>query len=53
MILIANNEGRGGVPETFKRIKNKENGLQAMIEGIIANLKEIYSTKLYILFSIL
>jgi L-asparaginase len=34
MILIANNEGRGGVPETFKRIKNKENGLQAMIEGI-------------------
>jgi L-asparaginase len=34
MILIANDEGRGGVPEAFKRLKNKENGLRAIIEGI-------------------
>ncbi|ACD31241.1 N(4)-(beta-N-acetylglucosaminyl)-L-asparaginase [Francisella tularensis] len=34
MILIANDEGCGGVPEAFKRLKNKENGLRAIIEGI-------------------
>ncbi|AJI74892.1 asparaginase family protein [Francisella philomiragia subsp. philomiragia ATCC 25015] len=34
MILIANDEGRGGVPEAFKRLKNKENGLRSIIEGI-------------------
>lgn len=34
MILIANDEGRGGVPEAFKRLKDKQNGLRAIIEGI-------------------
>ena len=34
MILIANDEGRGGVPESFKRLKNKQSGLRAIIEGI-------------------
>ncbi|MDE4970085.1 asparaginase, partial [Francisella tularensis subsp. holarctica] len=34
MIVIANVECIGGVPEAFKRIKNKENGLLAIIEGI-------------------
>lgn len=34
MILIANDECRGGVPEAFKRLQNKENGLRSIIEGI-------------------
>ena len=34
MILIVNDEGRGGVPESFKRLKDKQNGLRSIIEGI-------------------
>jgi L-asparaginase len=34
MILIANDEGRGGVPEAFQRLRNRQNGLRSIIEGI-------------------
>ena len=34
MILIANDEGRCGVPEAFKRLQVKQDGLRSIIEGI-------------------
>ncbi len=34
MIFIANDEGRCGVPEAFKRLQAKQDGLRSTIEGI-------------------